>query len=87
MSTPNAGVLMMGKAARNKHTLRGKKMNIKEIAAKLNNGDWEPLYFATEKQIDTLIEQGQIDEDFYCRHQDYQEEMGCMMGDALEEFS
>ena len=62
-------------------------MNIKEIATKLNNGDWEPLYFATEKQIDTLIEQGKIDEDFYCRHQDYQEEVRCMMGDALEEFS
>ena len=62
-------------------------MNIKKIAAKLNNGDWEPLYFATEKQIDTLIEQGKIDEDFYTRHQEYQEEVRCMMGNALEEFS
>ena len=56
-------------------------MNMKEIASKLNNGDWEPLYFATEKQIDTLIAQGKIDEAFYSRHQDYQEEMRCMMAE------
>ena len=55
------------------------KMNMKEIASRLNNGDWEPLYYATEKQIDTLIEQGRIEEDFYCRYQDYQEEVRCMM--------
>jgi len=61
-------------------------MNIKEIASRLNNGDWEPLYSATQKQIDTLINQGKIDEEFFTRHQDYQEEMRCMMGDALEEF-
>jgi len=61
-------------------------MNIKEIASRLNNGDWEPLYFATQKQIDTLINQGKIDEEFFTRHQDYQEEVRCMMGDALEEF-
>jgi len=61
-------------------------MNIKEIASRLNNGDWEPLYSATQKQIDTLINQGKIDEEFFTRHQDYQEEVSCMMGDALEEF-
>jgi len=61
-------------------------MNIKEIASRLNNGDWEPLYSATQKQIDTLINQGKIDEEFFTRHQDYQEEVRCMMGDALEEF-
>ena len=82
-----AGVLTMPQQGRNKHTLRGKKMNIKEIAAKLNNGDWEPLYFATEKQIDTLIEQGKIDEDFYSYHQVCQEEMRCMIGDLKKEFS
>jgi len=54
-------------------------MNTKEITSRLNNGDWEPLYYATEKQIDTLIEQGRIEEDFYCRYQDYQEEVRCMM--------
>tara|TARA_R100001377_G_C3140719_1_gene92574 strand:- start:258 stop:446 length:189 start_codon:yes stop_codon:yes gene_type:complete len=60
-------------------------MNIKEIASKLNNGDWEPLYFATEKQIDTLIEAGKINEEFYSRHQDYQEEMRGMMAE-MDEF-
>ena len=35
-------------------------MNIKEIATKLNNGDCEALYVATEEQIETLIEQGKI---------------------------
>ena len=61
-------------------------MNIKEIASRLNNGDWEPLYSATQKQIDTLINQGKIDEDFFTRHQDYQEEMSCVVSDVLEEF-
>ena len=54
-------------------------MNMKEMASRLNNGDWEPLYYATEQQISTLIEKGEIEEDFYSRHQDYQEEVRCMM--------
>ena len=56
-------------------------MNMKEIADRLNKGDWEPLYFATEKQILSLIDQGKIDEDFYCRWDSYQEEMRYMLAE------
>ena len=56
-------------------------MNIKEIASRLNKGDWEPLYVATEKQILFLIEKGKIDEDFYCRWDSYQEEMRYMLAE------
>lgn len=61
-------------------------MNMKEIAARLNNDDWEPLYIATEKQIHTLIAAGKIDEDFYCYYEDYQEEMRCETAAAFAEF-
>ena len=62
-------------------------MKEKEIATQLNAGDWEPLYTATEDQISNLIDEGEISEDFYSRHQEYSEEMRCMMADAVAEFS
>tara|TARA_B100001094_G_C17711357_1_gene567501 strand:- start:301 stop:489 length:189 start_codon:yes stop_codon:yes gene_type:complete len=62
-------------------------MNMKEITKKLNSGDWEPLYFATEKQIITLIDQNKIDGDFYSRYQVYQQEMSYLLDEVLEEFS
>ena len=48
--------------------------------------NWECLYLASEEQICKLIDQGKIDEDFFSRHQDYQEEMRCMMNGAAAEF-
>ena len=50
-------------------------------------GVYNKLDEVQQSVVDSLIEQGKIDEDFYSRHQDYQEEVRCMMGDALEEFS
>jgi hypothetical protein len=49
-----------------------------DIAFDLNNGDWDALYFATDNQISALIDRGLIEEDFFSRHQDYQEEMRIM---------
>jgi hypothetical protein len=57
------------------------KPTLSDIAADLNDGDWDALYFATEKQINKLIGQGKIDEDFSSRYQDYQEEMRCMVAE------
>lgn len=59
----------------------GHKITEAMIAEDLNSGNWEALYFATEDQINSLIDSGKIDEDFYSRHQDYREEMRCMMAE------
>lgn len=56
----------------------GKPFTLADIKADLLSGNWDPLYYATEAQINTLIDRGDIDEDFSSRHQDYQEEMRCM---------
>ncbi len=63
------------------NTIKEKIMTLDEIATSLNAGNWEPLYTATEEQIMQLTAEGKIDEDFYSRHQDYQEEMRCMMAE------
>lgn len=57
------------------------------IAADLNSGEWDALYYATEDQITALIDAGRICEDFFSRHQDYQEEMRVMMNQAMAEFA
>jgi hypothetical protein len=63
------------------------KITLTDIAADLNSGNWDALYFASEEQIDKLILLGKIDEDFSSRHFDYQEEMSFLRADAIEEFS
>ena len=65
----------------------GKKATLESIATDLNNGDWGALYYATEEQIKSLIDSGRISEDFFSRHQDYQEEMRVMMNQVLAEFA
>lgn len=57
----------------------GHAIQLGDIEADLNSGNWDALYFATESQISKLIEAGRIDEDFASRHQEYREEMRCMM--------
>ncbi len=59
----------------------GKKVTLSAIESDLNTGNWNALYFASEPQIDKLIESGKIDEDFSCRYQDYQEELRIMMSE------
>lgn len=56
------------------------------IESDLNNDCWYALYFATEEQISTLIDAGRISEDFFSRHQDYQEEMRILRAEAAREF-
>ncbi len=56
----------------------GKNPTLLDIETDLINGEWEALYFATEQQIHSLIEQGRIDDGFYSHHQDYQEELRMM---------
>jgi hypothetical protein len=64
-----------------------KPVTLDAIESDLNNNCWDALYFATEEQISSLIDSGKIDEDFYSRHQDYQEEMRCLRAEAQAEFS
>jgi len=59
----------------------GKKVTLSAIESDLNTSNWNALYFATDCQINKLIESGKIDEDFFCRYQDYQEEMRVMMNE------
>lgn len=65
----------------------GQPVTLDAIAADLNNGDWDALYYATEVQISKLIDAGRISEDFFSRHQDYQEEMRVLMNQAMAEFA
>ena len=65
-------------------------MKINEIKRQCNNGEWQQsdvLYLATEDQISDLIDREEISEDFYSRHQDYQEEMCILLAEARLEFS
>ncbi len=62
--------------------MASKKITNKDIATDLINGDWDALYFATEDQIASLIRCDLISEDFSSRHQDYQEEMRCLIASA-----
>jgi hypothetical protein len=61
----------------------GLKPTMNDIAIDLNSGDWDALYFATEKQINKLIDEGKISEDFSSRYEDYQEEMRCMTAEFI----
>jgi hypothetical protein len=65
----------------------GKKATLKSIETDLKNDCWSALYYATEAQIQTLIDQERICEDFASRHQDYQEEMRCEVASAMAEFA
>lgn len=55
-----------------------KPVSSSAIVEALAEGAWDVLYFAKEAQIDKLIDEGRIDEDFSSRKQDYDEEMRCM---------
>jgi hypothetical protein len=66
---------------------QSKPVTLDAISSDLNNDCWDALYFATEKQISSLIDSGMINEDFFSRHQDYQEEMRCLKSEAQSEFS
>ncbi len=70
-----------------KRISEGKKATLDSIAIDLTNGDWNALYYATEDQISKLIDSGRICEDFFSRHQDYQEEMRVMINQAMAEFA
>ncbi len=63
-------------------------MNIQAIKEDIKaNGECaEALYVATEAQIDKLIENGDIDEDFSHYAAVCREEMGCLTAQCLEEF-
>lgn len=64
----------------------GKAITLQSIETDLNNDCWTALYYATEEQINTLISQNRISEDFFSRHQTYQEEMRCLKAEAEAEF-
>ena len=66
---------------------KGQSVTLESIEADIKNDCWNALYYATEEQISKLIDQGRISEDFFSRHQDYQEEMRCLHAEALSEFS
>jgi hypothetical protein len=59
----------------------GRKITLSMIESDLISGNCDALYFATEKQIVRLIDTGRIDEDFYSRWDQYQEDMRCMMSE------
>jgi len=63
-------------------------MNIQTIKEDIKaNGECaEALYIATEVQIDKLIENGDISEDYSHYAAICREEMGCLTADALAEF-
>lgn len=65
----------------------GKKATLDSIAIDLTNGNWDALYYATEEQIIKLIDSGRICEDFFSRHQYYQEEMYVMMNQVMAELA
>lgn len=69
-----------------KRITEGQSVTLKSIETDLNNDCWNALYYASEEQIDKLISQKRISEDFFSRHQDYQEEMRCLKAEAEEEF-
>ena len=53
----------------------GLKPTLESIEGDLIRGDLDCLFFATEKQISSLIDKGAISEDYSSLYQDYQEEM------------
>lgn len=58
--------------------MQDKPVTLDAITEALSVHHWDVLYYATEKQIGSLIEQGKIDEDFSPRWEDYQEELRCL---------
>ena len=76
---------MMGTTA--KRIAEGKKATLKSILEDLNNERYTALYFTSEDQICTLIEQGKVSEDVWPTWVSYSEDMRIMMNDAIAEFS
>jgi hypothetical protein len=62
-----------------------KKVTQKAIVADLDMGDYSCLYFATEDQIDNLIQSGKISEDIDSIYQDYQEELRVIKAEYIDE--
>tara|TARA_R110000803_G_scaffold179230_2_gene241636 strand:+ start:926 stop:1120 length:195 start_codon:yes stop_codon:yes gene_type:complete len=63
------------------------KATLKSIVKDLNNNDLDCLYFATEDQIDSLINSNKIDEDYAYRASQYREEMEYISAAAMAEFA
>ena len=76
---------MMGTTA--KRIVKGKKATLKSILEDLNNERYTALYFTSEDQICTLIEQGKVSSDLWPTWVSYSEDMRIMMNDAIAEFS
>jgi hypothetical protein len=57
------------------------KTTLKSIVKDLNNNDLDCLYFATEDQIESLINSNKIDEDFSYKAAQCREEMEYMMAE------
>jgi hypothetical protein len=76
---------MMGTTA--KRIAEGKKATLKSILEDLNNERYTALYFTSEDQICTLIEQGKVSSDLWSSWVSYSEDMRIMMNDAIAEFS
>lgn len=58
-----------------------KKITLKAIVADIAASDYQCLYYASEEQIDKLIDQGKISEDISSIYQDYQEELRVMVNE------
>ena len=76
---------MMGTTA--KRISEGKKATLNSILEDLNNDRYTALYFTSEDQICTLIEQGKVSSDLWSEWVSYNEEMRVMMYEAVAEFS
>lgn len=64
----------------------GREITLQAILDDLSAGELDALYYATETQIMTLIDRGQISEDYFSRHQAHQEDMRYLMASVLREF-
>jgi hypothetical protein len=65
----------------------GKKATLKSILEDLNNGIYTALYFTSEDQINSLIDQGKVSEDLWSDWVSYSDDMRIMLNDAIAEFS
>ena len=70
-----------------KRITEGKKATLKSILEDLNNGIYTALYFTSEDQINSLIDQGKVSEDLWSDWVSYSEDMEIMINDAIAEFS
>lgn len=67
--------------------ISGLKLSEEDILENLKNRHEDILYFASEEQIQALINAGRIDEDIFPEWMQKQEELGYILNQAEEEFS